>query len=491
LEEEFEFEDRPYLLVGRSMMCDIRLNHSDVSYRHTYFQAWGGELFFIDLASRTGTFRDSIARHSGFFHPGSQLSIGPYSISQCEFPSDEQKKSITTREAIKRLPKANFEITKSLSTSGKKKIRSIRRPVTLIGNNPSCKIRLEDDSVSRVHCSLVLTDKGLWVVDLLGKDGIKVNGERTPFALLEQGDELEVGKFQLVRQDGGGETLEKNYDSDEAEVTEKRRRPARLEPQKQPKTLKRRSHKNHKNLEPSHKNSDSSSENFVQLSVPPSPQQLNLSETFVLTLVEQFASMQHQILNQSNQQMMMMSQLFSTMHQSHQELIRDDLHRVHEISMELERLQQEMLKEKSLTLLTESRRIEKNDVGGALPTSPEPRTNSGTDPTSGTDSTGDRVVKETNDGEEDLRVPHDRSESVIPKKVSEVEPNSAEQTDSKDTELAETKRKEEDPKSLRQRRKEKMSGGIHSHAWLTQRMSELEKEKTSHWKKIMNVLSRK
>jgi anti-anti-sigma factor len=48
-----------------------------------------------------------------------------------------------------------------------------------------------------VHCSLVLTPKGLWVIDLLGRGGTKVNGQAVPFALLNHEDELKFGRYRI------------------------------------------------------------------------------------------------------------------------------------------------------------------------------------------------------------------------------------------------------------------------------------------------------
>jgi len=71
------------------------------------------------------------------------------------------------------------------------------RRIALIGRSRSCKVRLNDDSVSTVHCSLVRTPKGVWAVDLLGRGGIAVNGVPVRLARLEAGDQLRVGEFLL------------------------------------------------------------------------------------------------------------------------------------------------------------------------------------------------------------------------------------------------------------------------------------------------------
>ena len=51
----------------------------------------------------------------------------------------------------------------------------MNRVMSLIGSANGCKFRLADPSVSPFHCSLLRTPLGLWVVDLLGPDGVSVN----------------------------------------------------------------------------------------------------------------------------------------------------------------------------------------------------------------------------------------------------------------------------------------------------------------------------
>src|SRR5690606_20505838 len=59
------------------------------------------------------------------------------------------------------------------------------------------RITCGDDRISRVHCSLLLTPVGLWVIDLLGRGGITVNGRKQAVALLQEGDELGVGQYRM------------------------------------------------------------------------------------------------------------------------------------------------------------------------------------------------------------------------------------------------------------------------------------------------------
>lgn len=133
-----------------------------------------------------------------------------------------------------------------------------------------------------MHCSLLLTPRGLGVVDLSGKTS--VNGRRIRCVALDDGDEMQMGPFRLR----------------------------------------------------------------VHYETPLQPgRPTGVSESFVLALVDRFAAMQQQMFDQNHQQMMMLMQMFHAMHQSQQDLIHDDLMRLHEITREMQQLQNELLRQRA------------------------------------------------------------------------------------------------------------------------------------------------
>jgi hypothetical protein len=57
---------------------------------------------------------------------------------------------------------------------------------------------LTNDSVSRFHANLVRTPLGVWVIDLLTREGTYVNGERVRWAWLADGDTVRIGSFTFI-----------------------------------------------------------------------------------------------------------------------------------------------------------------------------------------------------------------------------------------------------------------------------------------------------
>src|SRR5262249_26011434 len=73
----------------------------------------------------------------------------------------------------------------------------VHRTLVFLGRTDGCKVRLMHSSVSKFHCSLIQTPRGVWIVDLLSRNGVWVNGNKVPWARLEEGDRFEVGDFVL------------------------------------------------------------------------------------------------------------------------------------------------------------------------------------------------------------------------------------------------------------------------------------------------------
>ena len=69
---------------------------------------------------------------------------------------------------------------------------------TRIGRSGAADIRLDDATVSRRHALIVRTpDDKLRALDDRSLNGLFVNGERVEWTPLEDGDELEIGRYRL------------------------------------------------------------------------------------------------------------------------------------------------------------------------------------------------------------------------------------------------------------------------------------------------------
>jgi hypothetical protein len=69
---------------------------------------------------------------------------------------------------------------------------------TRIGRSPDCDVFLDDVTVSRNHAILVARDGSYYIEDQGSLNGTFVNRKRIDTAQLEDGDELQIGKYRLT-----------------------------------------------------------------------------------------------------------------------------------------------------------------------------------------------------------------------------------------------------------------------------------------------------
>ena len=68
---------------------------------------------------------------------------------------------------------------------------------TTIGRSPDCEIFLDDVTVSRKHAVLVRKDGAFFIEDQGSLNGTFLNRKRIESGRLENGDELQIGKYKL------------------------------------------------------------------------------------------------------------------------------------------------------------------------------------------------------------------------------------------------------------------------------------------------------
>src|SRR5271165_377624 len=215
---------QPFALVGRDQRADVPLDHKLVSWRHVYLQIVEGQAFWLDLDSRSGTSAEGQLRKFGWLEAGKSIRIGPYELERlANHASDLGNRDTALGQRVsplvarsyddQALPDVSLEFLNGPSRSA---CWPMNRVMSLIGSASGCKFRLADPSVSPFHCSLLRTPLGLWIVDLLGPDAIRVNDSLVRSALLAPDDVLRVGRYrirmriQVVSRVSGRDSAEQN-----------------------------------------------------------------------------------------------------------------------------------------------------------------------------------------------------------------------------------------------------------------------------------------
>ena len=355
---------RPFLLIGRAPETDVQLDDPAVSRHHAYLQVVGGRVFCTDLHSRTGLRFNGKPERSGWLGGRLTLSIGPFDLcvesdanppAEQAFPPSPLAVLPADKDA---LPGVCLEI---LEGTAKQTLWRMNRLLALVGRSPRCKVRVASSSVLPVHCSLLRTPVGLWAVSLLAREFF-VNGRRLPWALLGEGDHLQVGKI-LFRA---------RYDAPMSQ-----RAPALAAPA--PPTITLLSALPQASVTPPpmamQRGRDTQ---LIAATLPPGPVEGTMVTTpagdrtdlatLLMPLTGQFAMMQQQMFDQFKQAMQMMAQMFTELHREQMGMIRQELDRLHQVTQSLQELQLELTRHALRTRNQETG--EQSPVNGLAPSQP-------------------------------------------------------------------------------------------------------------------------
>ena len=177
---------QPFLVIGRRPESDLVLDHWQVSRRHAYLQLIEGRYYCVDLGAGPGPTAATRPSGRAGSSEGRAIQIGPYAVRP-ESPTTAPKPAGPPLAVTWELP------GRAIGQA----VWRMDRHLALIGRSPACKIRIVESDVSKFHCSVVLTPHGVWVVDLLGQNGVLVNDEPVRCARIEDGDELRIGRHAL------------------------------------------------------------------------------------------------------------------------------------------------------------------------------------------------------------------------------------------------------------------------------------------------------
>jgi pSer/pThr/pTyr-binding forkhead associated (FHA) protein len=351
---------QPFVLIGRDPRADLVLEHPRVSRRHAYIQMIAGRLFCLDMGSRTGTLWGEGLGQAGWMSRRYPIRIGPFSIRahdvELQEGEEDPKNPLTARSlAGERLPDVALEF---LNADTGPTTWPMNRVMALVGSAPGCRPRLKHPSVSRVHCALVRSPAGTWVVDLLGREGLSANGRVVRAHPLAEGDDLRMGRF-AIRVHLGIPVDSRTGSEGELEV--------RLTTPE----LSRPQSRAMRSL-PAASAPDPNTKGPLVPYIPPVPspppvastgrwrptapgEDLSLgtlepalprgADPLLVQLASQFGVMQQQMLDQFQQAMMMMLQMFGNLQRDQMERAQGEIDELRRLTQELQTLQAESVRQ--------------------------------------------------------------------------------------------------------------------------------------------------
>ena len=160
----------------------------------------GEDLVITDLDSGLGTFLDGQQISKARWPPGKRLKIGCYQFGWKRLPEavvDSPNEAVPMTNGIAGNEKLQLPLELSWSAAdngvagGKRRLDAGDRLV--IGRESNADVRLDDAAVSREHCLLNVTDRGIIVSDMQSGNGTFLDGDRIQQAVFTPGKVLKVG----------------------------------------------------------------------------------------------------------------------------------------------------------------------------------------------------------------------------------------------------------------------------------------------------------
>ena len=185
--------DRPYATIGRSEGADLRIDDREVSARHVYLHLDARGLLAVDLATRSGSKIGPEGRRWGWLAPGDSLEVAGHLVEVVEA---QVRGDAAFRPEADPLGLGG----PCLWRVGLRGPDPDREPLDLAtelvfaGRSAACGVRVEGQGVGKVQCALLRTDRGAFVVDLIGWGTWLNDRPLRGAAPLADGDALRLGE---------------------------------------------------------------------------------------------------------------------------------------------------------------------------------------------------------------------------------------------------------------------------------------------------------
>jgi hypothetical protein len=198
-----EIDNRADTITGQTVVPNIfiiELGPVDHERLATYFETLSVELGTLaDAYSSEQRYTTVDLAHISF-DLDAELETGVFRIrsTAAKRPADVVAASLVAQNATPQVPLTSFtpEATPYLTSITGEEFK-ITKSVTNIGRGAEADIQIDDTSVSRLHCAIVLGSEVI-VRDLGSTNGTVVDGDRASESVLRDGSIIKIGNITLT-----------------------------------------------------------------------------------------------------------------------------------------------------------------------------------------------------------------------------------------------------------------------------------------------------
>lgn len=198
-----EIDNRADTITGQTVVPNIfiiELGPVDHERLATYFETLSVELGTLaDAYSREQRYTTVDLAHISFdLDPELETGVFRIRSTAAKRSADVVAASLVAQDATPQVPLTSFtpEATPYLTSITGEEFK-ITKSVTNIGRGVEADIQIDDTSVSRLHCAIVLGSEVI-VRDLGSTNGTVVDGNRASESVLRDGSIIKIGNITLT-----------------------------------------------------------------------------------------------------------------------------------------------------------------------------------------------------------------------------------------------------------------------------------------------------
>ncbi|MCX6416258.1 MAG: DUF3662 and FHA domain-containing protein [Actinobacteria bacterium] len=198
-----EIDNRADTITGQTVVPNIfiiELGSVDHERLETYFETLSVELGALaDAYSSEQRYTTVDSAHISFdLDPELETGVFRIRSTAAKRPADVIAASLVAQDVTPQVPLTSFtpEATPYLTSITGEEFK-ITKSVTNIGRGVEADIQIDDTSVSRLHCEIVLGSE-VFIRDLGSTNGTVVDGARATESILRDGSIIKVGNITLT-----------------------------------------------------------------------------------------------------------------------------------------------------------------------------------------------------------------------------------------------------------------------------------------------------
>ncbi|MDA1129605.1 MAG: FHA domain-containing protein, partial [Chloroflexi bacterium] len=184
--------------IGRGRENGLVLGDSYVSSRHAMVRVEDGKSYIYDIGSKGGTKVNGTSIDGHHVGPNSVICLGETELSLVPVDRVQQGRSnVGNGETMMDLQGQSGGVLVVRSGADAGKSYNLAEGDNHIGRDPSCNVRLSDESVSRQH-ALVRCENGvITLFDVGSRSGTEIDGKTLGGHPLNDGDTVSVGRTAI------------------------------------------------------------------------------------------------------------------------------------------------------------------------------------------------------------------------------------------------------------------------------------------------------